>query len=424
MDLVSQLVRVSVLFVLSNSIHAISNETQYTQLIFMAPSNSDAAHTLNQKNSLTNTLRLGWVFQADTQIDMLFFINPNVQINHSIELTRGFVFFTPHISSCDPSAHSSSLIFKLDFPTTQSHLPKHGFLKHRLKRIKKNSTLLIGKAAVTFKYSPTNYYSCLKIANRKEAKFVHQGSQNIFTHVITEIDLLPIYVVVIVYFILLAISALCSGLNIGLMSLDLTELNILKKIGTAKEKFYARKIYPLRRHGNLLLCSILLGCTLVNAVSTLILGNYFDGLYAAIGSTLFIVVFGEIIPQAAVSKYALAIGARTRFVMYAIMGITFVAAYPLSKLLDCVLGKEIAKNYSRDKVRELMRRARDEKKIEEKQFKLIAGALDFKSKTVGQIMVPVSDVFSLDINTMLDFDAFKTILFHNYSRIPIYEFTK
>ena len=253
---------------------------------------------------------------------------------------------------------------------------------------------------------------------------MHQGSQNIFTHVITERDLLPIYVVVIVYFILLAISALCSGLNIGLMSLDLTELNILKKIGTAKERFYARKIYPLRRHGNLLLCSILLGCTLVNAVSTLILGNYFDGLYAAIGSTLFIVVFGEIIPQAAVSKYALAIGARTRFIMYAIMGITFVAAYPLSKILDCVLGKEIAKNYSRDKVRELMRRARDEKKIEEKQFKLISGALDFKSKMVGQIMVPISDVFSLDINTMLDFDTFKTILYHNYSRIPIYEFTK
>ena len=95
MDLVSQLVRVSVLFVLSNSIHAISNETQYTQLIFMAPSNSDAAHTLYQKNSLTNTLRLGWVFQADTQIDMLFFINPNVQINHSIELN----YIGTHVNS-------------------------------------------------------------------------------------------------------------------------------------------------------------------------------------------------------------------------------------------------------------------------------------------------------------------------------------
>ncbi len=39
-------------------------------------------------------------------------------------------------------------------------------------------------------------------------------------------------------------------------------------------------------------------------------------------------------------------------------------------------------------------------------------------------MVPISDVFSLDINTVLDFDAFKIILYHGYSRIPVYEFSK
>ena len=107
------------------------------------------------------------------------------------------------------------------------------------------------------------------------------------------------------------------------------------------------------------------------------------------------------------------------------MAITFVVAYPLSKVLDFILGKEIAMVYSRDKVRELMRRAKDGKDgIEEKQFKLISGALDFKSKTVEQIMVPAKDVFSLDINAILDFDTFKTILYHGYSRIPVHEFTK
>ena len=43
------------------------------------------------------------------------------------------------------------------------------------------------------------------------------------------------------------------------MSLDLSELNLLKKIGSASEKKHAKNIYPLRAHGNLLLCSILLG---------------------------------------------------------------------------------------------------------------------------------------------------------------------
>ena len=37
------------------------------------------------------------------------------------------------------------------------------------------------------------------------------------------------------------------------------------------------KIFPLRKRGNFLLCSILLGNVMVNAVSTLILGDMVSG---------------------------------------------------------------------------------------------------------------------------------------------------
>ena len=266
--------------------------------------------------------------------------------------------------------------------------------------------------------------------------FVHQGSQNVYTQIITTKDFLPIYIVIIFYIILLCFSALFSGLNLGLMSLDLTELNILKKCGSVDkhEKTYATKIYPLRKKGNLLLCTILLGNVLVNSTSTLILGNYVQGLMAALGSTLLIVIFGEIIPQAVCSRHGLAVGAHTRYITYFMMAFTFVISYPLSKVLDFFLGKEIASVYSRDKVRELMRQVMLNKDgrhgddedggLEHKQFKLITGALDFKKKTVKDIMVPLKDVFSLDINSILDFDTFKLILHHGYSRIPVYEQTK
>ncbi len=162
--------------------------------------------------------------------------------------------------------------------------------------------------------------------------------------------------------------------------------------------------------------------------------NYFvilKGLFAAIGSTLLIVIFGEIIPQAVCSRHGLAVGAHTRHVTYAIMGLTFVISYPLSKILDFFLGKDIAREYSRDKVRELMRQAMISSKvdpqgqdIEQEQYKLITGALDFKKKLVKDTMVPIKEVFSLDINTLLDFDTFKLILHHGYSRVPVYEHTK
>lgn len=208
------------------------------------------------------------------------------------------------------------------------------------------------------------------------------------------------------------------------MSLDLTELNILKKIGNKKEKKYAKKIYPLREKGNRLLCTILLGNVLVNSTSTLILGSYLEGIFAAIGSTLLIVIFGEIIPQAACSRHGLAVGTYTRHVTYAMMGVTLPLSWPLGRVLDYFLGKETAVTLSRDKVRELVCQAKQSNEgIEDEQFKLITGALDFKKKSVKDIMVPIRDVFSLDINSILDFETFKTILYHGYSRIPIYEHT-
>jgi metal transporter CNNM len=208
------------------------------------------------------------------------------------------------------------------------------------------------------------------------------------------------------------------------MSLDLTELNILKKIGTKNEKKYAQKIFPLRAKGNRLLCTILLGNVLVNSTSTLILGSYLEGIFAAIGSTLLIVIFGEIIPQAICSRHGLAVGSFTRHITYGMMILTFPLAYPLGKILDFFLGKETAVSYSRDKVRELVCQAKDSSVgIKDEQFKFITAALDFKSKRVKDIMVPIRDVFALDINSILDFETFKTILYHGYSRIPVYEHT-
>ena len=61
--------------------------------------------------------------------------------------------------------------------------------------------------------------------------------------------------------VLLAFSAMFSGLTLGLMSLDKIGLEIVIGAGTAptadrqqrKEAAYAQKIQPLREHGNLLL---------------------------------------------------------------------------------------------------------------------------------------------------------------------------
>ncbi len=81
------------------------------------------------------------------------------------------------------------------------------------------------------------------------------------------------------------------------MALDRTELKIYENTGTDKEKQYAKAITPVRNHGNYLLCTLLLGNVLVNSSLTILLDDLTSGIVAIIGSTVGIVIFGEIIPQ-------------------------------------------------------------------------------------------------------------------------------
>jgi metal transporter CNNM len=99
--------------------------------------------------------------------------------------------------------------------------------------------------------------------------------------------LLPVWLQISLIVLLLLFSGLFSGLNLGLMALDRTDLKIISTTGTDNEKEYAKKIMPVRRLGNYLLCSLLLGNVLVNSSLTILLDDLTSGLVAIIGSTPF-----------------------------------------------------------------------------------------------------------------------------------------
>lgn len=166
---------------------------------------------------------------------------------------------------------------------------------------------------------------------------------------------IPVWVQLIIIGTCLMFSALFSGLNLGLMSLDRTDLKILCNTGTEIEKNYARAIQPVRDHGNFLLCSILLGNVLVNSTFTILLDGLTSGLLAVVLSTLLIVIFGEITPQAICSRHGLAVGAKTIYVTKAVMLVTFPLSYPTSKILDYLLGEEIGNFYNRERLKELVK---------------------------------------------------------------------
>ncbi|CAH8580048.1 unnamed protein product [Schistosoma rodhaini] len=238
----------------------------------------------------------------------------------------------------------------------------------------------------------------------------------------TTTTLMPLWVQIILIILLFFLSGLFSGLNLGLMSLDKTELKIIESAGSHNEKSYAKAIRPVREKGNLLLCTLLLGNVLVNTSLTILMDDLTgNGLFAVIGSTIGITLLGEIMPQAVCSRNGLAIGAKTLWLTKLFMLLTFPIAFPISFLLDKILGEEIGQVYSREKLGVLIREQALAGTVAADEMNIITGALALTTKTVADVMTPLSDAFMLSYSANLDFHTMNEIFSNGYTRIPVYE---
>lgn len=407
-------------------------------VLYMVPEEIDDILNLNEKNTFGGSYTKGWILPAMVPINLnlyLYYDGNNqqrmdsfFQIN-SKQKDDSVIIIDNDDDSQDVEYKQIEYQPKAElymYFTTETHCNE--YKSHRPLEIVEKLGSNMYKAQlkdVSLPYSSKPYSICMQQFDTEVDSQLHD-SKRFFSHqgddywnlIITTRNLLPKWSRVVIFFLLLCLSGLFSGLNLGLMSLDISELEILINVGTSHEQSYAKKIYPLRKRGNFLLCTILLGNVLVNTVSTLILGDLVSGIYAALGSTFLIVIFGEIIPQSACSKHGLAVGAYTIPIMYFFMFVTSPLSFPISKILNVVLGQELATVYGRDKIRELLRNVED---LGEKEFKIITGALDFNKKRVKDVMTQLDDVFMLELNDKLDFETIAKIAGHGFSRIPVYE---
>lgn len=152
----------------------------------------------------------------------------------------------------------------------------------------------------------------------------------------------------------IVLSGTFSGLTLGLMSLDIIDLRVISESGSDHEKWCARKILPVRRHGNFLLCTLLIGNTAVNSALSIVTANLFGGIVGFVSSTIAILYIGEIIPQAICHRYGLFIGAYAIHLVKFFMFLTGIISYPTSKVLDWVLGGEPVTRYNKNQLRSLL----------------------------------------------------------------------
>eukprot|EP00737_Agarophyton_chilense_P000069 gb/GEZJ01000085.1/.p1 GENE.gb/GEZJ01000085.1/~~gb/GEZJ01000085.1/.p1 ORF type:complete len:870 (-),score=129.14 gb/GEZJ01000085.1/:6169-8643(-) len=138
------------------------------------------------------------------------------------------------------------------------------------------------------------------------------------------------------------------------MSLDIIDLRVLTESGTDKEKWYARRIMPVRKHGNWLLCTLLIGNTAVNSALAIVTADLFGGIAGFIASTVIILYIGEIIPQAVCHRFGLVVGAHAVPFIRAIMFLSAPLSFTTAKALDFFLGGEPATRYNKSQLKSLL----------------------------------------------------------------------
>jgi len=225
--------------------------------------------------------------------------------------------------------------------------------------------------------------------------------------------------------VLLGLSALFSGLTLGLLSYSIDELRRKAKLGDAT----AQLVYPLRARGHELLIALIVGNVLVNSALTVLLvrllpdEGYLMPLVAVISATVLITIFGEILPQAYLRRHGLRFGAALAPYLKIWMNILRPIAKPLSDFIVRAMGKDKASIYSNDELLHILEDhvASDESEIEADELRIVKSALEFGDKLVDDVMTPKSMVVAVEASEQITTGLLSELQRSGHSRIPVYE---
>jgi metal transporter CNNM len=217
---------------------------------------------------------------------------------------------------------------------------------------------------------------------------------------------------------LVTASGICSGLNISVMALDLADLKRKAKLGNK----HARRVLPLRRNIHLLLGSILFTNVAFVSATSLVLGNHLNGWLAGLISTLLLVIFGEVFPQAIFSKNALAWTGRFYWLLNLMRAITYPASKPLQILLDHLFPRKRPGLQSRHELGLIIAEHVDDSssELDEDEVEIMRGALQLSEKRVRDIMTDIRHTYWLTPGTELTPARIDELKAKGYSRIPVF----
>jgi metal transporter CNNM len=191
------------------------------------------------------------------------------------------------------------------------------------------------------------------------------------------------------------------------------EMKIKAQSGTPIEKEYAARVLPIISNHHLLLVTLMLWNACATEALPIFLDKMVPAFVAIIISVTLVLMFGEIIPASILTgPNQLRIAANLVPLVYVVMTIFFPLAYPISKLLDFIIGHEEGPTvYTRIELRTMMKMQHEEGQrhstghmrdtMHHDEATIIGGALTFRDTKVSQVMTLEKDAFMISINDQL-----------------------
>ncbi|KAI1256297.1 hypothetical protein MGN70_001421 [Eutypa lata] len=236
-----------------------------------------------------------------------------------------------------------------------------------------------------------------------------------------------LWVLYVASMVLVLMGGAFAGLTIALMGQDEVYLQVVSLDPEEPQRKNARRVHDLLTKGkHWLLVTLLLSNVIVNETLPVVLDRCFGGGVAAVvGSTVLIVIFGEVLPQSVCVRYGLQIGGYMSKPVLFLMYVMAPVAWPTAKLLDWMLGEDHGTIYKKSGLKTLVTLHKSlgavDERLNQDEVTIISAVLDLKRKPVEEVMTPMDDVFTMSEDTVLDQKTTDLILDAGYSRVPIHQ---
>ncbi|KTG46634.1 hypothetical protein cypCar_00019493, partial [Cyprinus carpio] len=214
-------------------------------------------------------------------------------------------------------------------------------------------------------------------------------------------DSIPLWALILVVVVLGLLCSVVRCVNLSLLWLDPLELYVLHSCGSEDEKRAAKRLKPIRRRGNVLVCSLLFICALGHSVLGVLLYHLYGSIVPAVfTSGVLIFLLAELVPHIVCSGYGFQMAPGLIWLAQICLILTCPLSCPLGLLLDLILHRDVSTVGIREKTMEMIRTSVNDPYNEFVKVEFSKGAL--RTKTVEDILTPLKDCFMLPSTAVLD----------------------